>query len=290
LLCIGINFVPRAGMNFYSGDFAEVDTAELEYVATDDGKTSFFVGKTLPVFGIEYKERRADQRFGVTPSLLARYTAGSQLGLKFRSKLLNDWLIVAGAITNNSSGTEMFVFSNEIAQHSGKTLNGRVALSIPVGEMLPGLGGDTRVEVGASAEWGPQDWARDNSGKIWFAGVDLQVLAANFAVKGQFMRGGAPGRAEDGAWGLDLRNAGYLELNWLPLSWLGVLGRADLRDALVWLGLDRIYITKEYRLTGGLRVVLNPHIALKAEFLHTQEYGMAQIKNDIGTSSLVLSF
>src|SRR5207237_1149730 len=115
LLRTGINFVPRAGMNFYSGDFAEVDTAELEYVATDDGKTSFFVGKTLPVFGIEYKERRADQRFGVTPSLLARYTSGSQLGLKFRSKLLNDWLVIAGAITNNSSGTEMFVFSSEIA-------------------------------------------------------------------------------------------------------------------------------------------------------------------------------
>ena len=76
----------------------------------------------------------------------------------------------------------------------------------------------------------------------------------------------------------------------MPLSWLGVLARADLRDALVWLGLDRIYVTKEYRLTGGLRVVFNPHIALKAEFLHTQEYGMAQIKNDIGTSSLVLSF
>jgi hypothetical protein len=290
LLRTGVNFVPRAGMNFYSGDFVEVDTAELEYVATDDGKTSFFVGKTLPVFGIEYKERRADQRFGVTPSLLARYTSGSQLGLKFRSKLLNDWLVVAGAITNNSSGTEMFVFSSEIAQHSGKTLNGRVALSIPLGEMLPGLGGDTRVEVGASGEWGPQDWARDNGGKIWFAGVDLQVLAANFAVKGQFMRGGAPGRAEDGAWGLELHNAGYLELNWLPLSWLGLLGRADLRDALVWLGLDRIYITKEYRLTGGVRVVFNPHIAFKAEFLHTQEYGMAQIKNDIATSSLVLSF
>lgn len=290
LLRTGINFVPRAGMNFATGDFAEVDTAELEYVATDDGKTSFFVGKTLPVFGIEYKERRSDQRFGITPSLVSRYTSGSQLGLKVRSKLLDDWLIVAASITNNSSGTEQFVFSSEIDQHSGKTLNGRVAVSVPLGQYVPALGGDTRVEVGVSGEWGPQDWARDNTGKIWFAGVDLQVIAANFALKGQFMRGGAPGRAEDGAWGLELHNAGYLELNWLPLSWLGVIGRADMRDALVWLGLDRIYITKEVRYTGGLRVVFSPNIAFKAEYLHTQELDMAQIKNDVATSSLVLSF
>src|SRR4051812_30414381 len=88
LLHAGINFVPRAGMNFTTGDFIDVDTAELEFVATDDGKTSVFVGKTLPVFGIEYKERRSDQRFGITPSLVSRYTSGSQLGVKVRSKLL----------------------------------------------------------------------------------------------------------------------------------------------------------------------------------------------------------
>lgn len=289
LLHAGVNFVPRAGMNFATGDFVDVDTAELELVPTEDGKTSIFVGKTLPVFGIEYKERRADQRFGITPSLVSRYTSGSQLGIKVRSKLLHDWVVVAASITNNSSGTEQFVFSSEIDQHTGKTLNGRVALSVPVGEYLAGMG-DTRVELGASGEWGPQDWARDNSGKLWFAGVDLQVLAANFAVKAQFMRGGAPGRAQDGAWGLELHNAGYAEVNWLIFPWLGVLGRAELRDALVWLGTDRVYVTKELRYTGGLRIVFSPHIALKGEYLHTQEYDMNQIENDILTSSLVLSF
>jgi hypothetical protein len=289
LLHTGINFVPRAGMNFTTGDFIDVDTAELEFVATDDGKTSVFVGKTLPVFGIEYKERRSDQRFGITPSLVSRYTSGSQLGIKVRSKLLHDWIVVAASITNNSSGTEQFVFSSEIDQHSGKTLNARLALSVPLGEYLAGVG-DTRVELGASGEWGPQDWARDNGGKLWFAGIDLQVLAANLVFKAQFMRGGAPGRAQDGAWGLELHNAGYAEVNWLIFPWLGVLGRAELRDALVWLGTDRVYVTKELRYTGGVRVVFGPHIALKGEYLHTQEYDMSQIANDVLTSSLVLSF
>ena len=66
---------------------------------TSDGKTSIFIGKTMGVFGIEYKERRSDQRFGITPSLIGRYTDGPVLGIKARSKLFNDWLILAGSVT-----------------------------------------------------------------------------------------------------------------------------------------------------------------------------------------------
>src|SRR5690606_23161988 len=90
-----MNFVPRSPtQDFALGDFLEVDLAELEYIVTDDGQTSLFVGKILPVFGIEYEDRKSDQRFGVTPSLIARYTTGPQLGVKLRSKLFDDWLIV----------------------------------------------------------------------------------------------------------------------------------------------------------------------------------------------------
>ena len=90
-----VNFMPRSGDDFSLGDFMEVDIAELEYVLTDDGNTSLFVGKSLPSFGIEYKERKSDQRFGITPSLVHRYTSGTQLGIKLRSKLLRDWLVLA---------------------------------------------------------------------------------------------------------------------------------------------------------------------------------------------------
>jgi hypothetical protein len=100
-----IDFVPRTGSDFALGDFIDVDQAELEYLPTKDGKTSIFIGKMMPIFGIEYKERKSDQRFGITPSLVDRYTTGSQLGVKVRSKLLNDWLILAGAVTNGSTRT-----------------------------------------------------------------------------------------------------------------------------------------------------------------------------------------
>ena len=42
---------------------------------------------------------------------------------------------MAASVTNNSSSTEQFHFHNEIDLNSGKTLNGRVALSLPLGRL-----------------------------------------------------------------------------------------------------------------------------------------------------------
>jgi hypothetical protein len=291
LLRTSVNFVPRSPRQDFSlGDFFDADLAELEYVLTDDGKTSIFVGKMLPVFGIEYKERKSDQRFGVTPSLVHRYTSESQLGLKLRTKLLHDVLIFAGSVTNNSSSTEQFHFHSEIDRNSGKFLNGRLALSLPIEKMIRPLVGH-RLELGGSFEWGAQDWATDNSGKMWFAGADLQYLSANFALKAQWMKGEAPGRPEDRAWKLDLKNSGYVEVDWQFHSVVGVMVRADLRDALVTLGTERAYLTKQRRFTAGLRLVFNPHIVVKLEYLKNTEFGgIPAINNDIATSSLVLSY
>jgi hypothetical protein len=285
-----INFVPRTGSDFALGDFIEADQAELEYLPTKDGKTSIFIGKTMPVFGIEYKERRSDQRFGITPSLVGRYTDGPVLGVKVRSKLLNDWLILAGSVSNGSSTTEQFHFYSEIDQNWGKTLTGRAAINIPVGRLLRN---DDRLEIGLSGEWGPQDRATDDAGKMWFEGLDLQYLNANFAFKVQVMRGGAPGEpdATQGVYGLQLHPSGYAEFDWQVLPQFGFLLRGALRDAIVTLGTDRIYITKEIQYTAGLRVVFNPHVIAKLEYNHNQEYGgIPNFLDDIFTSSLVLAF
>jgi hypothetical protein len=283
-----INFVPRTGNDFALGDFVDADLGELEYLLTADGKTSIFVGKMMPVIGIEYKDRKSDQRFGITPSLIARYTTGSQLGIKVRSKLLDDWLILAAAVTNNSSTWEQFHFYNEIDKNNGKTLNGRAAVSIPVGRLYRA---DDRLELGLSGEYGAQDRATDNGGKMWFAGLDLQYLGVNFAVKGQLLQGKSPGRADQGVWGLDLKTSGYLEIDWQLLSRFGLVVRGEFRDAIVTLGTERIYITKEARFTGGFRVVVNAHMVVKAEYLHNEEYGgTAEFDNDIATSSMVLAF
>src|SRR5262249_4034101 len=279
-----------SGQDFSLGDFIDVDIAEAEYVLTEDGNTSIFVGKMLPVFGIEYRERKSDQRFGIVPTLMQRYTSGTQLGLKVRTKLFADLGIIAASVTNQSSTTEQFHFYSEVAQNAGKIANGRVALNLPVDRLFSFLLGDT-LEIGASGEWGPQDRATDTDGKIWFVGFDLWYQSANFALKAQVMRGKAPGRPDEGVWKLDLKNGGSVEIDWMLFSFLGFLGRAELRDAIVSLGDERIYITQNLRFVGGLRLVLDPHITVKAEYLHNRTFGgLPQFDADIFTSSLVLSY
>jgi hypothetical protein len=286
-----INVMPRsAKQDFALGDFLELDIAELEYVLPGDGNTSIFAGKMLPVFGIEYKDRKSHQRFGITPSLISRYTTGPQLGLKARSRLLHDWLILAGSVTNNSSTVEQFDFYREVDRNVGKTLNGRVAISAPVDGLIRRLVGD-RLELGFSGEWGAQDKDTRSDGPMWFLGGDLQYLGTNFWLKGQVMWGESPGNEAERVWALKLHPSGYLEADWQALSFLGLLVRGELRDARVTLGTERIYLTKQMRFTGGLRATFNPHIVLKAEYLHNREFGgIDQFKNDMFTSALVLIY
>jgi hypothetical protein len=293
-----INFAPRTGSNFALGDFMDVDLAEMEYLLTKDGKTSIFAGKMLPVFGIEYKERKSDQRFGVTPSLISRYTVGSQLGLKIRSKLLDDWLILAGSVTNNSSTIEQFHFQSEIDRNNGKMLNGRVAVSFPVGQFY---GRNDRIELGGSGEWGVQDrqvafgnpLTNNVGGKMWFVGGDLQFLGTDYALRAQIMKGKAAGTpmGVDDTWGLDLNWSGYVQAEWQFISRLGVSLRAEMRDAIVTLDPTRIYITKQARYTASVRAIIAANALVKAEYFHNDEYGgIRDFTNNMFTSSLVLSF
>jgi hypothetical protein len=294
LLTASVDFLPRSGVDFRLGDLFEVDLAQVEWMVGAARRTSIFAGKIEPVLGIEYRERKASQRFGITPSLVARYTTGAPLGIKVRSKLgEGDWLVLAGALTNGSSTTETFHFYDEIDSNAGKTLSGRISVA-------PGR----RLEIGVSGEYGPQDHALDSAHPLWFFGIDLQVHLGALELKGQWLTGrgeGERGRVYDPphrTYGLVLQAGGYLEANLMATPWLGLLGRAELRDAGVWLGdpsvaggAERLYITKGWRATGGIRVVPNEHAVLKLEYLHNGEYGRVPlIRNDVFTSSLVLIY
>ncbi|HVV53539.1 MAG TPA: hypothetical protein VHO06_28035, partial [Polyangia bacterium] len=291
-----LDFTPRTGSNFSLGDVFDADIAQLEWMPTRSQRTSIFVGKFDSVLGIEYRDRKSTQRFGVTPSLIARYTTGTPLGLKVRSKFGDDdRLVIAAAVTNGSSSIEAFHFYDEIDSNSGKTVSGRVSVRpFPLD-----------LEVGLSGSWGPQDHAVDDTDAMWFVGADLLAHLGRLDVKAQWLKGGAPGAAAGVAYdpnhtpyGLALHEGGYLELDWMVLPYLGLLARGDVRDADVWLGnasslagASRLYITREWRATGGVRVVVNEHIVAKAEYLHNGEYGgIPQIPNDVFTSSLVLSY
>ncbi len=283
-----VNFVPRSGSNFALGDFLDVDLAQLEWMPTQSQKTSIFVGKMDSVIGIEYRDRKAVQRFGITPSLIARYTTGTALGVKIRSKLgPDDVLVLAAAVTNGSNTTEQFHFYDEIDTNVGKTASGRLALRPP----LP-----LETEVGFSGSYGAQDRAKDSAGAMWFFGIDLQAHTSRVDLKAQLLTGKAPGDPVDDVYGLKLHKGGYLELDWMITPLIGVIGRGEFRDAFVWLGdpnapsgANRAYLTKSWRGTGGLRFAFSDRIVLKAEYLHNGEYGgIPQIKNDVFTTSLLL--
>lgn len=291
-----VDFLPRTGTDFRFGDAFAVDLLFLEWMLGPERRTSIFVGKVDSVLGIEYPERKANRRFGITPSLIARYTTGTPLGLKLRSKLgPGDWLIVAAALSNGSSVIEPFHFYDETDSNAGKTASGRIAVAPP----LP-----VRLEVGGSGSYGAQDRALDSRHPLWFLGADLQLSFRSWQLKAEWLRGegaGEVGSAIDPnhrVYGLRLRSGGYAQVNGMLGPYVGVLLRGELRDALVWLGdpnlpegAERLYVTKSWRVTAGLRLVVSERIVVKAEYLRNGEYGgVPAIANDVFTSSLVMTY
>jgi hypothetical protein len=281
-LSASFNLVPRTGNDFRWGDFFDLDLAQLEWVPTKDQRTSIFIGKIDSVIGIEYRDRKAPKRFGVTPSLLARYTTGTALGLKVRSKFgPDDLVVVAAALTNGSNTVEPFHFYDEVDSNAGKTGSARVSVRLPV----PG-----ELELGVSGSYGAQDRALSSRYAMWFFGVDALGHLGPLDVKAQWLKGKAPGWEPDGVYGLNLHQGAYLELDYMVTSSLGVLGRGEFRDALVWLGTERLYVTKSWRATVGGRWVISEKAALRAEYLRNGEYSGPHVRNDVFTSSLVMSF
>jgi hypothetical protein len=139
---------------------------------------------------------------------------------------------------------------------------------------------------------------------MWFAGADLQMTWRWWRLGAEYLRGSSDGEVgppvdlAHRVYGLRLRNGGYVQLTGLVSRFLGVLVRAEMRDALVFLGdptlaegAERLYVTKSWRLTAGLRFPINQFIVAKLEYLHNGEYGgVPTIANDVFTTSLVMSW
>jgi hypothetical protein len=285
LASASLNFTPRTGNDFALGDSFDVDIAQLEWLPTASHRTSIFVGKVDSVIGIEYRERKSDRRFGITPTLLARYTTGTAVGLKVRTKFgYNDWLVLAAALTNGSFTTEQFHFYDEVDSNAGKTGSARASVRFPFNSAR------FELEVGMSGSYGPQDRAIDNAHPMWFFGPDAIGRIGPVEIKAQWLRGAAAGQAAGGVYGLQLNGGAYLEVDTMVTPSFGLLGRGEYRDALVFLE-SRLYITKSWRATVGARWVITPRALLKAELLHNGEYGrIPSVPNDVFTSSLVLIF
>jgi hypothetical protein len=283
IITTSVNFTPRTGSNFSLGDMLDVDLAQLEWLPTQSQRTSIFVGKIDSVLGIEYRQRKSDQRFGITPSLIARYTTGPALGVKVRSKFgEDDWLTIAAAATNGSNTTEQFFFYDETDSNAGKTVSGRLSVRLP----LP-----FSLELGASGSYGPQDRTTSVQHPMWFYGFDLLARAGPVDVLAQWLKGAAAGDPTQNVYSLALHGGGYVEVHaMLTPSW-GLLGSLGYRSADITLPTQRAYVSRNWRGTVGVRLVLDTWATLKAEYLRNGEYGnVPSIPDDVFTSSLVLSY
>lgn len=284
MLEASLNFEVRMGRFGSTGDVIDVDLLYLEWRPLPGRDLHVYLGKFESTFGIEYRNRKAPDRFGVTPSLIARYTTGTPTGLKVRGSLFDGALTLNLALTNGAMATERFAhLFNEIDSNNFKTVSGRLSLGRRFTTAVPLF-----IEAGASALIGAQDGQPYDDVYHWQAGADLRLSVGDFNLRGEFLRAVAnrdrrPGVAWLDVWGM------YAEATYQILPWLGVLGRWDLRKAQLFAETN-LYLTDEGRITAGVRLDLHFNVIAKVEYLHLIELSGPELNDDVFTSSVILRF
>lgn len=255
------------------------------------------VGKFDPVFGIEYLENEANLRTGVTPSLIARYTTGQQLGAKafYRKQLPGLWSAVSlnVAATNGSSEIEPL-------QTNSVSLTGTPVLSARLGYELnlPSL----ELKLGASGLHGPRNDQREPNVPQTAWDLDARLIFAGFTAAAEVV----DLDQEEGTRAEKLTGTGtgvfptgfhvrgfYGFLGYSPPLDLGALhkltvyGRYDRRRATFY-GFDPLL---ESRWTAGARFDFWDSLALKLEALWNRELaGAPNVDDDVQTASLVFTW
>ena len=276
-----LNFEPRQGDLGSPGDVFDVDLAYFEYKPSSKLDLHLFAGKFESTFGIEYRRRKAPDRFGITPSLIARYTVGTPTGLKIRGSFFNGLITYNFAVTNGSMSTEKFAhFFNETDSNQFKTLSGRLSIAHKLGPV--------DVEVGGSGMFGAQDLQPADNLYHWQVGVDLRLDVADFSLRAEWLKSNADGGGVVNAPLLDAQGA-YGEVTYQFLSWLGVLARVDWRQARLFAA-PNFYLSNDLRVTAALRFDIHFNVVAKAEYVRVQELGGPEIDDDVFTSSLIFRF
>ena len=251
------------------------------------------VGKFDSVFGIEYLQTQANMRVGVTPSLLARYTTGTSVGIKVFYRL--QLIPIASAISINASATNSGPFVESL-QGSSRSLTG-----VPVGAAR--LGYDLNlprvsIKVGTSVSYGPRNDQLDRGATQLLWGFDLRVFVAGLAVRGEYVHvdqaeGSADGKltgtgsyltaSEFYAKGFWVQAAYELRCTGAPFRLTPYARYGRRRGEFV----DFASILVD-RVTAGLNLGIGESLQVKAEYLLNREVeGAPTVRNNVFTSSVV---
>jgi hypothetical protein len=250
------------------------------------------VGKFDSVFGIEYLDNQANFRIGITPSLLARYTTGTSIGVKVFYRY--QFIPIASAVSINASATNSGTFVESL-QGSSRSLTG-----VPVGAVRLGYELNLRrvsVKLGASLEKGPRNDQSDRGTTQLLYGFDLRLFFAGLMVMGEYVsvdqEEGNPNKltgtgtytftSDFYARGFWAQAAYELPLALAPFR-LTPYARYEQRHgefvAFAAIVVDRI--------TAGVNVGVGDNLIVKGEYLINRELeGAPTVPNNVLTSSVV---
>jgi hypothetical protein len=167
----GVRFLPRYGLRNETRVIVEQAFARVAPFSSLELALS--IGKFDSVFGIEYLENQANLRSNITPSLIARYTTGTSLGIKafYRLQLPGIWSAISLNAAATNGGTLVETLSPPDISLVGRPI-GSARLGYELN--LPAV----EVKVGTSGEFGPRNDQHDVTVHQWLLGVDLRVVWA----------------------------------------------------------------------------------------------------------------
>jgi hypothetical protein len=251
------------------------------------------VGKFDSVFGIEYLENQANFRVGITPSLFARYTSGTSVGIKAFTRF---YLVkIASAISINASATNSGSFIESL-QSSSRSLTG-----VPVGAARLGYELSlprVSIKVGVSIEYGPRNDQLDREATQRLSGLDLRVYVAGLSVWGEYVdvdekEGSADGKL-NGTGAYPVASAFNARGFWVEAAYelrctgapfrLTPYARYERRHGEF---VDFATILVD-RMTSGMNLGIGENLQVKAEYLLNRELeGAPTVRNNVFTSSVV---
>lgn len=292
-----VHLLPRFGGDGH-GDATSiwVEQAFGRLAPLPDHEVFVSVGKFDPVFGIEYLETQSPFRTGVTPSLLARYTSGTVLGVKAfaRAQIAPVW----SALSLNAAATNAPPFV-EALQPADASLTGAPVVSTRAGYELnlPGA----QLRLGASGLRGPRNDQRDRGATMTMWGADARLTVLGLSLAGEFVHvdedaGAAPKQTGmgDAALSSEFHARGFwaqaayaFRLDLGAFRVLTPYGRYERRRA--WFEGFRTMLVD--RVTVGMRADFWDVLAVKVEALLNGEIeGAPPVDNDVFTSSVVFSW
>jgi hypothetical protein len=271
------------------GDFFDLKLAYLRY-EFEAGKFSLavYAGKFDSIHGVEYRRQESNERVGITPSLICRYTCGRPVGVKVKVGLFAHTVEVWLALTNGSHQSDLFPFSNETDFNSGKTISGRLQYKIPIW--------NKGLELSASGSIGSQDRQADDGVLQWHYGFAARVAVKDFTGTAEFVTGRALGKTDTSAnipCGVTpclFYRGAYGQLAWRANNYLTPYVRVDWRAATHRKGAEWAYVSEAIRGTFGLSVEITSFLVLKCEYVLNRENSILEFPDDVFTTSLVVSY